>query len=129
MLDVQIFADLVRMKTADQCPLSGVNRTSATLAQMSAIEPKRTLKARHETAPGSNLETGTASWGRSHSHVVKAFISTLRPIIADSSPGGQPMTHNPTSLLGEPSIYNCAPVARAGSDAAQTYVLAWWSPD
>jgi len=33
-------------------------------AQMSAFDPKRTLKARHETAPGSNLETGTASWGR-----------------------------------------------------------------
>jgi hypothetical protein len=31
---------------------------------MSAFDPKQTLKARHETAPGSNLETGTASWGQ-----------------------------------------------------------------
>ena len=49
---------------AESCPLSGVKRTSAIRVPMSAFDPKRTLKARHETAPGSNLETGTASWGQ-----------------------------------------------------------------
>jgi len=33
-------------------------------ALMSAFDPKRTFKARHEPAPDSNLETGIALWGR-----------------------------------------------------------------
>ncbi len=42
----------------------GVKRTSLTSAQMSAFDPKRTSKAGHVTATGSNLETGIALGGR-----------------------------------------------------------------
>ena len=47
-----------------ECPLSGVKRTSLAHPQMSAFDPKRTSMTRHETAPDSKLEAGTASWVR-----------------------------------------------------------------
>ncbi len=61
-----------------KCPLVGVKRTSLTHAPMSAFDPKRTLRARHWTAPFSNSKAATLR-GECHQRVTP---KRLRPSFA-----------------------------------------------
>ena len=93
-----------------QCPLLGVKRTSVTDAAMSAFDPKRTSKARHETGPGSKLEAGMTLRGRPKESASQQQSATK---------------HFPITLVtwcGEPRCVNLLPATGGVSDRPLTHI-------